>query len=62
MDISGTSIISIQGAFGDSMRPYVQGFIGREKLPAVLVPGMKDDVYFLSSLLHLNSTNGARDK
>ena len=44
-DISRMSSMSIQGAFGDSMRPSIQGLLGREKLPAVLVPGMKDDIY-----------------
>ena len=43
--------MSIQGAFGDSMRPSLQGLLGREKLPAVLMPGMKDDIYSLSGLL-----------
>ena len=43
-DISRMSSMSIQGAFGDSMRPSLHGFLGREKLPAVLVPGMKDDI------------------
>ena len=50
-DISRMSSMSIQGAFGDSMRPSIQGLLGREKLPAVLVPGMKDDIYSLSGLL-----------
>ena len=57
-DISRMSSMSIQGAFGDSMRPSIQGLQGREKLPAVLVPGMKDDVYSLSGLLN---SNGATD-
>ena len=32
-DISRMSSMSIQGAFGDSMRPSLQGLLGREKLP-----------------------------
>ena len=36
-DISRMSFMSIQGAFGDSMRPSIQGLLGREKLPTVLV-------------------------
>ena len=54
--------MSIQGAFGDSMRPSLQGFLGREKLPAVIVPGMKDDIYSLSGLLNSNGATGAKDK
>ena len=61
-DISRMSSMSIQGAFGDSMRPSIQGLLGREKLPAVLVPGMKDDIYSLSGLLNSNSATGAKDK
>ena len=56
------SSMSIQGAFGDSMRPSIQGLLGREKLPAVLVPGMKDDINSLSGLLNSNDTTGAKDK
>ena len=56
------SSMSIQGAFGDSMRPSIQGLLGREKLPAVLVPGMKDDIYSLSGLLNSNGATGAKDK
>ena len=33
-DISRMSSMSIQGAFGDSMRPSLQGLLGREKLPS----------------------------
>ena len=54
--------MSIQGAFGDSMRPSLQGLLGREKLPAVLVPGMKDDISSLSGLLLSNGAMGAKDK
>ena len=56
------SFMSMQGAFGDSMRPSIQGLLGREKLPAVLVPGMKDDIYSLSGLLKSNGATGAKDK
>ena len=61
-DISHMSSMSIQGAFDDSMRPSIKGLLGREKLPAVLVPGMKDDIYALSGLLNSNSAIGAKDK
>ena len=57
-DISRMSSMSIQGA----MRPSIQGLLGREKLPAVLVPGMKDDIYSLSELLNSNGATGAKDK
>ena len=60
-DISRMSIMSIQGAFGDSMWPSIQGLVGRERLPAVLVPGMKDDICSLSGLLNPNGTTGAKD-
>ena len=40
----------------------IQGLLRREKLPAVLVPGMKDDIYSLRGLLNSNSTTGAKDK
>ena len=42
-DISRSSTYSVQGAFGDSMTSTVQGFLGPDKLPAVLVPDMRDD-------------------
>ena len=61
IDISRMSSMSIQGAFGDSMRPLLQGLLGREKLPAVLVPGMKDDIYSLSGLGNSNGATGAKD-
>ena len=60
-DISRMSSMSIQGAFGDSMRPSSQGLLGREKLPAVLVPRMKDDIYSLSGLLNSNGATGAKN-
>ena len=58
-DISRMSSMSIQGAFDDSMRPSIQGLLGRENLPAVLVPRMKDDIYSLSGLLNSNGATGA---
>ena len=61
-DISRMLSMSIQGAFGDSMRPSIQGLLGREKLPAALVRGMKDDIYSLSGLLDSNGATGAKDK
>ena len=56
------SSMSIQGEFGVSMRPFIQGLLGREKLPAVIVPGMKNDIYSLSGLLNSNGATGAKDK
>lgn len=44
-DISRASTYIILGAFGEPMIPTAQGFLGPEKLSAVLVPGMKDDIY-----------------
>ena len=61
-DISKTSSLSIQGAFGDSIKPSLQGLLGSDKLHAVLVPGMKDDIYSLSSLLQKNPHTGAKEK
>ena len=37
-DISRSSTYSVQGSFGDPMIPTVQGFLGPDKLPTVLVP------------------------
>ena len=50
-DISQASDVTIQGAFGEPMKPTVQGLLGHDKLPAVLVPGMKDNIYSLCQLL-----------
>ena len=61
-DISRMSSMSIQDAFGDPMRPSLQGLLGRERLPAVPVPRMKDDIYSLSGLLNSNGATGAKDK
>ena len=57
-DISQASDFTIQGAFGDPMRPSVQGLLGPDKLPAVLVPGMKDDMYSLCQILQPNHKTG----
>ena len=54
--------MSIEGAFGDSMQPSIQGLFGREKLPAILVPGMNDDIYLLSGFLKPNGATGTKDK
>ena len=61
-DISRSSTYSVQGAFGEPMTPTVQGFLGPDKLPAVLVPGMRDDIYSLSSLLRANEHTGSPGK
>ena len=36
------------------MKPSIQGLLGPDKLKAVLVPGMKDDIYSLCQLLQPN--------
>ena len=61
-DISRSSTYSVQGAFGDPMTPTVQGFLGPDKLPAVLVPGMRDDIYSLSSILRASEHTGSSGK
>ena len=61
-DISRSSTSSVQGVFGDPMTPTVQGFLGPDKLPAVLVPGMRDDIYSLSSILRANEHTGSPGK
>ena len=61
-DISRLSTYSVQGAFGDPMTPTVQGFLRPDKLPAVLVPGMRDDIYSLSSILRANEQTGSPGK
>ena len=43
-DISQASDVTIQGAFWEPMKPTVQGLLGSDKLPTVIVPGMKDDI------------------
>ena len=44
------------------MTPTVQGFLGPDKLSAVLVPGMRDDIYSLSSILRANEHTGSPGK
>ena len=61
-DISASSEVTIQGAFGDPMKPTVQGLLGPDKLQAVLVPGMKDDIYSLCQLLQPNHRTGTSAK
>ena len=61
-DISRSSTYSIQGAFGEPMTPAVQGFLGPGKLPAAQVPGMRDYIYSLSSLLRANEHTGSPGK
>ena len=40
----------------------VQEFLGPDKLPAVLVPGMRDDIYSLSGILRANEHTGSPGK
>ena len=47
-DISRSSTYSIRGAFGEPLTPTVQGFLGPYMLRAVLVLGMRDDMYRLT--------------
>ena len=61
-DVSRASTYAIQGAFGEPMTPTVQGFIGPDKLLAVLDPGMKDDMYSLINLLRANAHTGSPGK
>ena len=62
IDISQASDVTIQGAFGVLMKPTVQGLLGPDMLPAVLVPGMKDDIYSLCQILQPNLKTGASSK
>ena len=61
-DISASSEVTIQGAFGDPMKPTVQGLLGPDKLPAVLVPGMQDDIYSLCQRLQPNKRTGTTER
>ena len=61
-DISASSEVTIQGAFGNPMKSTVQGLFGPDKLQAVLVPGMKDDIYSLCQLLQPNHRTGTPAK
>ena len=62
IDISQVSDVTIQGAFGVLMKPTVQGLLGPDMLPAVLVPGMKDNIYSLCQILQPNLKTGASSK
>ena len=44
------------------MRPTIQGLLGPDKLQAVLVPGMKDDIYSLCQLLQPNPISGSNSR
>lgn len=54
--------VTVQGAFGDPMKPSIQGLLGPDKLKAVLVPGMKDDIYSLCQLLQPNPISGTNGR
>ena len=57
-DIMQADEVTVQGAFGDPMKPSIQGLLGPDKLKAVLVPGMKDDIYQLLQPNPMSGTNG----
>ena len=61
-DISQASDITIQGAFGELMKPTVQSLLGPDMLPAVLVPGMTDDIYSSCHILQPDLKTGALSK
>ena len=61
-DISASSELTIQGAFDDPMKPTVQSLLGPDKLQAVLVPSMRDDIYSLCQLLQPNHRTGTPAK
>ena len=42
--------------------PHCARLLGPDKLPAVLVPGMRDDIYSLSSILRANEHTGSPGK
>ena len=44
------------------MKPTIQGLLGPDKLQAVLVPGMKDDMYSLCQLLQPNKESGTNSR
>ena len=44
------------------MKPTIQGPLGPERLPALLVPGMRDDIYSLCQLLQPNHLTGPTSK
>ena len=55
-NIEQAAEVTIQCAFGDPMRPTIQGLLGLDKLQAVLVPGMKDDIYSCQCNISLPGT------
>ena len=61
-NLSASSEVTIRGAYGEPMKPTVQGLLGPDKLPAVLVPGMRDDTYSLCQLLQHNHRIGTTAK
>ena len=61
-DIKQADEVTVQGAFGDPMKPSIQGLLGPDKLQAVLVPGMKDDIYSLCQLLPPNPISGTNGR
>ena len=61
-DLSQASEVTIQGAFCEPMKPTVQGLLGPDMLQAVLVPGIKDDIYSLCQLLQPNHRTGTTAK
>ena len=61
-DLSQASEVTIQGAVGEPMKPTVQGLLGPDMLRAVLVPGMKDNIYSLCQLLQRNRRTGTTAK
>ena len=61
-DISQASEVTIQGAFGEPMKPTIQDLLGPDMLQAVLAPGMNDDIYSLCQLLQPNHRTGTTDK
>ena len=61
-NIEQAAEVTMQGAFGDPMKPTIQGLLGPDKLQAVLVPGMKDDIYSLCQLLQPNPISGSNSR
>ena len=61
-NIEQAAEVTIQGAFGDPMIPTIQGLLGPDKLQAVLVPGMKDEIYSLCQLLQPNPISGSNSR
>lgn len=61
-DITDISSMSVQGAFGNAIRPTTKGLLGSEQLEAVYVPGMTDTIYSLNGLLRDNFRTGDKQK